>query len=92
MRKYVIFGSSRVMSPSNIAMYITSVCWVISFNLGAILVTLILSPPTGYASSPHGASVDASYVTKMSQFAYRFHASSLHSPLSLFSCSKEVEA
>ena len=54
------------MSPSNRALYITSVAWVISLNLGAVLVTLSLSPPTSYASSTHGASVDASYVTYMS--------------------------
>ena len=80
------------MSLSNRALYITSIGWVVSMTLEAILVTLILSPPTGYASSPHGASVDASYVTKMSQFSYRVHAAYLQSPLALCSCSKEVEA
>ena len=64
--KDVIFGSSRVMSPSNRALYITSVGWVISLTLGVVLFTLILSPPTGYASSPHGASIDASCVIEMS--------------------------
>ena len=48
------------------ALYIISVGWVIILTLGVVLVTLILSPPTGYASNPHGASVDASCVTKMS--------------------------
>ena len=68
MRNDIIFGSHRVVSPSNRAMYITSIGWVYSLNLGAVLVYLSLSPPTGYASSPHGASVDASCVTEMSQF------------------------
>ena len=51
------------MFPFNRALYITSIGWVISLNLGAVLVTLSLSPPTGYASSPYVASVAASYVT-----------------------------
>ena len=80
------------MSPSNRALYITSVGWVISLNLGVVLVTLSLSPSTSYASSPHGASVDESYVKEMSQFAYRVHASYPQSPVSLCSCSKEDEA
>ena len=70
MGKDVIFCSNRVMSPSNIALYITSIGWVISLTLGVVLVTMILSPPNGYASSPHGASVDSSYVMEISQFAY----------------------
>ena len=45
--KDVIFGRIRVMSPSNIALYITSIGWVNSLNLGAILVSLSLPPPTG---------------------------------------------
>ena len=77
MRKDVIFGSSQVMSPSNRALCITSIGWVISLTLGVVLVTLSLSPLTRYDSSPHGASVDASCVTEMSQFAYRVHASYL---------------
>ena len=48
------------MSPSNIALYMTSIGWVVSLTLGDVLVTLILSPPTGYTSSPCGASIDAS--------------------------------
>ena len=58
------------MSPSNRALYITSIGWVISFTLGFVLVTLSLSPLTGYASSLYGASIDVSYVTEMYQFAY----------------------
>ena len=54
------------MFPSNRALYITPVSWVIRLTLGVVLVTLSLSPPTGYASSPHGASVDTSYVTELS--------------------------
>ena len=46
-RKYVIFGNIRVMSPSNGALYITSIGWVNSLNLGVVLVSLSLSPPTG---------------------------------------------
>ena len=80
------------MSPSNKALYITFVGWIVSLTLGAVLVTLSLSPLTGYAPSPHGASVDSSYVTNISQFAYQVHASYLQSPFSLFSCSKEVES
>ena len=56
MEKDVIFGSSRVVSPLNKALYITS----IGLTLGLVLVTLILSSPTGYASITHGTSVDAS--------------------------------
>ena len=77
MRKYVIFGSSRVVSPLNKALYITYVGWVISLTLGVVLVTLSLSPLTNYASSPHGACFDASCVIEMSQFTYRVHASYL---------------
>ena len=69
------------MSPSNRALYITSIGWVIiGLNLGAVLVTLILSPPTGYASSPYGASIDASCVIEMSQFVYRVFAAFIQSP------------
>ena len=46
-RKDVIFGSSRVVSPLNRALYITPLGCVNSLTLGAILVSLILSPPTG---------------------------------------------
>ena len=47
MGKDVIFGSSRLMSPSNRELYITSLGWVISLTLVVVLITLILSPPTG---------------------------------------------
>ena len=46
-RKYVIFGSSRVVSPSNRTLYITSIGWVYSLTLGAVLIYLSLSPPIG---------------------------------------------
>ena len=78
MGKDVILGSSRVLSPSNRALHITSIGWDFSLTLGSILVNLSLSPLTGYASSPHGASVDASYVTEMCQFSYRVHVSYHH--------------
>ena len=65
------------MSPLNRALYITSIGWVISLNLGVVIVTLSLSRLTSYASSPHGASVYASYVIEMSQFAYRVHVAYL---------------
>ena len=71
----IICGIYRVVLPSNRALYITFIGWVVSLTLGAVLVTLILSPPTSYASSPHAASVDASYVTEMSQFACRVYDS-----------------
>ena len=45
--KDVNFGNSRVMSPSNRSLYFTSVGWVNSLNLEAVLVSLSLSPPTG---------------------------------------------
>ena len=80
MRKDVIFGISRVLSPSNRALYITSIGWVISLTLGVVLITLSLSPLTGYASSPHGAFVDSSCVKEMSPFAYPVHAAYLQSP------------
>ena len=66
----IIFDSCRVISPLNRALYITSIGWVVSLNLGDVLVTLILSPLTGYASSPYGAFVDASYVIEMSHFSH----------------------
>ena len=72
----ITFGNCRVVSPSNRALYITSVGWVISLNLGV----MSLSPLIGYASSPHGASVDASCVTEMSQFVYRVYAAFIQSP------------
>ena len=70
------------MSPYKRVLYIKSIGLVMSLTLGSVLVTLSLSPLIGYASSPHGASVDSSYVTKMSQFAYRVHAAYLQSPFS----------
>ena len=85
----IIFGSCRVMSPSNKSLYITSIGWVVSVTLGAILITLSFSPPTSYASSPYGASVNASHVAEMSPFAYQVYVSYLQSPFSLCSCSKE---
>ena len=36
-----IFGSCRFMSPSNRELYITSIGWVVSMNLGFVLFTLI---------------------------------------------------
>ena len=63
MGKDVILGSSRVVSPSNRALHITSIGWDFSLTLGDVIVILSLSPPTGYDSGPHGASVDASCVT-----------------------------
>ena len=66
MRNDIIFGSCRVVLPSNRALYITSIAWVVSLNLGVVLITLSLSPLASYASSPHGASVDSSYVIEMS--------------------------
>ena len=92
MGNNIIFRSSRVMSASNGALHITSVGWVVSLTLGAVLVTLCLTPPTGYASSPHGVSIDASCVMERSQFAYQVHVSYLQSPLALCSCSNEVES
>ena len=37
----ITFGSFRILSPSNREMYITFVSWVISMNLGFVLVILI---------------------------------------------------
>ena len=71
------FGSYRVMSPSNKALYITSISLVVSLTLGAMIVTLSLSPPISYDSSPYGASVDASRVTEISYFSNQVHASYL---------------
>ena len=34
----ITFGSCRAMSPSNIALYITSIGWVISMTLGVVLI------------------------------------------------------
>ena len=45
--KDVIFGSSQVVFPLNRALYITSIGWVNSFTLGAVLISLSLSPSTG---------------------------------------------
>ena len=88
----IIFGSSWVVSPSNRELYITSIVWVVSMALGVVLVTLHFSPPSGYASSPYGTSVDASCVIDFSHFSYQVYATYLQSPFSLFSCSKEVES
>ena len=51
-----------------------------SLTLGALLVYLSLSPPTGYASSPYGASIGASCIIEMSQFLYRVYATFIQSP------------
>ena len=45
--KDVIFGSIRVVSPSNKVLYITSVGWVCCLTLGVVLVSLSLPPSTG---------------------------------------------
>ena len=37
------FGSCRVVSPSNRSLYITSVGWVYSLTIGAVLIYLSLS-------------------------------------------------
>ena len=47
IRKDVIFGNSQVVPPSNRALYITSIGWVNSLNLGVVLISLSLSPLTG---------------------------------------------
>ena len=39
--KWYYFGRFRVVSPSNKALYIPSIGWVISMTLGVILVTLV---------------------------------------------------
>ena len=59
-RKDVIFGSSRVVSPSNRALYITSIGWVISLNSIVVLVTqsflhglAMLPIPMEPLSTPH---------------------------------------
>ena len=79
-RKYVIFGSSWVVFPSNRALYITFIGWVNSLTLGVVLIFLSLSPPTCWASKPYRAFVDASYVAEMSQFVYRVYAAFIQSP------------
>ena len=89
---YYLWQLSSHVAFEQSTWYITSIGWVVSLNLRVVLITLILSPPIGYASSPYGASIDASCVTQMSQFAYRVHVSYLQSPFSLCSCSKEVES
>ena len=61
----IIFSSIRVMAASNGALYITSIGWVVSMTLGVVLITLSFSPPTGYASSPYGACVNALCVAEM---------------------------
>ena len=71
------------MSPSNRALYITSIGWVNSLNLGAVLVYLSLSPPAGYASSPYGAFVYASCIAEMSQFVYRVYVAFIQSPYTI---------
>ena len=37
----ITFGSWCVVSPSNKALYIPSIGWVISMNLGVVLINLI---------------------------------------------------
>ena len=36
----IIFGSYQVVSPSNRALYITSIGWVISMTLGVVLLIM----------------------------------------------------
>ena len=78
------FGIYRVVSPSNKALYIPSIGWVISMTLGVILVTLVflhqlvmLPIPRQPLSMPH-----------VSQSCLDFHVDSmmpmsLHLPYSL---------
>ena len=40
MENDIIFGSCRVVSPSSRALYITSIGWVVSMNLGVVVITL----------------------------------------------------
>ena len=85
MGKGVIFGNSRVMSPSNRSLYITSVGWVISLTFGSVLVTLSLSPRIGYASGL----MEPLLITPVSQRCPSFHIDSMlptfsrHSPYAL---------
>ena len=44
--KDVMFGSIWVLSPSNRALCITSIGWFNILTLGAVLISLSLSPPT----------------------------------------------
>ena len=71
------------MLPSNRALYITSIGWVYSLTLGAVLIYLSLSPPIGYASNPYGASIVSSCVIEMSQFVHRVYAAFLQSPYAI---------
>ena len=52
MRNDIIFCSCRVVSPLNRALYITSVGWVNSLSLGAVLIYLSLYPLTGKLPVP----------------------------------------
>ena len=47
MGKDITFGRCLFVSPSNIALYITSIGWVYSLSLGVVVIYLSLSPPTG---------------------------------------------
>ena len=40
MGNYITFASCRVVSPSNRTLYITSIGWVVSMNLGVVIVPL----------------------------------------------------
>ena len=67
-RYYLWQLSSRVAFEQSTVYHIH---WLgYSLNLGAVFVYLSLSPPSGYASSPYGASIDASCIIEMSQFVY----------------------
>ena len=67
----ITFGSCQVVSPSNRALYIPSIGWVISMSLGYVLITLSFLHQLEPLSMP-----------PMSQSCPNFHVESL-SPFSL---------
>ena len=78
-KRYYLWIQSSCVSFEQSTVY--HIHWLgYSLNLGAVLVYLSLSPSTGYASSPYGASIDASCIIEMSQFVYRVYAASFQSP------------
>ena len=77
-RYYLWQLSSRAAFEQSTVYHICCLGYILT--LGAVLVYPSLSPLTGYASSPYGASIGASCVIEMSQFLYRVYAAFIQSP------------
>ena len=77
------FGSCRVMSPSNKALYITSVGWVYILNLGAVLVLSEFISIDWLSFQSLWSLSWSSCVIEMSQFVDRVYAAFIQSPYAI---------